>query len=711
MTQKSSSVKGDSVLAVFQYALSRYKNILIAYSVLSFVLGPLLAAINLISGSGIVNYAFSFLIKLTACALAVCLPLLMFYYVNNKQAIDVFHSLPVTRKSLYWGNYLAGLLIILAPLLVFGGGCDLIFRLQQKEDYLLWTLTVIIIAFCFYSTMVFVIINCGTIFESIVYFGIFEIGVPGFFLVLFEYIHQTTYGYSSITSSIYEELCYAVSPFYQLFHVGQINLKSLIPVGISLILVVCGFQLYQKRKSESAGQSFAYKPFFYVGAILISVTAGIGAAILTDYSEVSRAIVALAGILTGLVTYFVLDTIRNRGFKNIKSTLKIGGISAATALTFFCIYSATGAFGFEKRVPTLEEVKGVAVQWNYYSEFLENNYLSGSYIFEEKENIQSALSFHQSFVLNQQAVEEKNYKDVILPYPSENWPEAISDSSQSCQTVTLTYTLENGNTVVREYLCPLSMAQPLALLCQSEEYVRRVERETAAAKGFDCGSISFYTSGDKKYENSRELSQEEAASFQQAVIEDLSYRKNLGYFNNEEIPLGLLCFSLGQQKYRLFDTGEILTMEELEQKTKKGFQIPAGDSNVGYYYTDNITYLLLPIYPSDAAILRLLKEYALLLPLEQETVFYIPKDQKDSLHNNFVEEKFYLAGSYAYYDYEKELLPSGEKFELSSDQMRELMLLISPTRYSSQAEDIILIGSTVYLVPEENREKVLMLFP
>ena len=33
---------------------------------------------------------------------------------------------------------------------------------------------------CFYSTMVFIMVNCGTLFESITYFGIIHIGYPLF---------------------------------------------------------------------------------------------------------------------------------------------------------------------------------------------------------------------------------------------------------------------------------------------------------------------------------------------------------------------------------------------------------------------------------------------------------------------------------------------------------------------------------------------------
>ena len=48
------------------------------------------------------------------------MPLILFHYINNRQAVDVFHSLPVSRKNLFWGNYLFGLAVLLIPYVLFG---------------------------------------------------------------------------------------------------------------------------------------------------------------------------------------------------------------------------------------------------------------------------------------------------------------------------------------------------------------------------------------------------------------------------------------------------------------------------------------------------------------------------------------------------------------------------------------------------------------
>lgn len=93
----------------------------------------------------------------------------------------MFHSLPISRKNLFWGNYLFGLAVLLIPYVLFGivtlGAQTAVNNeLPLEVDYPVILTSII----CFYSTMVFIMVNCGTLFESITYFGIIHIGYPLF---------------------------------------------------------------------------------------------------------------------------------------------------------------------------------------------------------------------------------------------------------------------------------------------------------------------------------------------------------------------------------------------------------------------------------------------------------------------------------------------------------------------------------------------------
>ena len=58
---------------------------------------------------------FCYLIFLGA---SVVIPMVVFSYIDNRRALDVFHALPVTRGKLFWGNMLAGLFLLFSPFVV-----------------------------------------------------------------------------------------------------------------------------------------------------------------------------------------------------------------------------------------------------------------------------------------------------------------------------------------------------------------------------------------------------------------------------------------------------------------------------------------------------------------------------------------------------------------------------------------------------------------
>ena len=47
----------------------------------------------------------------------------MFSYLHKKRSVDMFGALPVSRRTLFFSRYLAGLTILLVPLLLVTGVC------------------------------------------------------------------------------------------------------------------------------------------------------------------------------------------------------------------------------------------------------------------------------------------------------------------------------------------------------------------------------------------------------------------------------------------------------------------------------------------------------------------------------------------------------------------------------------------------------------
>ena len=206
MTLRSSSGRPDSAGNIFRYTLEQFRAILLFYAILMALLGPLSLLVQHWTDTGANGLGRSpnLLGWGLPLVMAVLLPLLIFSYVNNKQALDVFHAAPVRRGSLYLGRYLGGLVLVLLPLAVFGGCSVLVEQLcfDNGRQSLLWLLSVSASAFASYSVMVFVMINCGTMFESVVYYIVLNAGYPALIATLFSLLQRYTYGYLQVEDSL-----------------------------------------------------------------------------------------------------------------------------------------------------------------------------------------------------------------------------------------------------------------------------------------------------------------------------------------------------------------------------------------------------------------------------------------------------------------------------------------------------------------------------
>ena len=127
-----------------------------------------------------------------------------------------------------------------------------------------------------------------------------------------------------------------------------------------MISAILGAYLYKRRKSESAGQSFAYIPLFYIGSLLISITVGLGFVLSLGSKKITSYIF---GILLGLAVYFILDTIRNRGFRKIAQTAIVGYTAAVLVTAVFASSNLTHTFGYETRVPPIQQIESVVLYW------------------------------------------------------------------------------------------------------------------------------------------------------------------------------------------------------------------------------------------------------------------------------------------------------------------------------------------------------------
>ena len=223
MTQMSSSMIKPAVRpagvnrlgAVFCDTVRRYRTPFILYWAAMIIFGPLAAIIDyvtevgdarnhLVSWGGSDLFGLCMLITLGA---SVVIPMVVFSYLDNRRALDVFHALPVTRGKLFWGNMLATLFLLFAPFVVcvlpVAAAVDFsplwLDPADPAVDFSMLRVSGFIVgaALMMCGLMVLLMICCSTVVESFGYFCILMVGYVMVVYMGFNLVGQYTFGFSS----------------------------------------------------------------------------------------------------------------------------------------------------------------------------------------------------------------------------------------------------------------------------------------------------------------------------------------------------------------------------------------------------------------------------------------------------------------------------------------------------------------------------------
>ena len=303
MTQMSSSMikptvtpKGVNRLgAVFCDTVRRYRNPFILYWAAMIIFGPLAAIIDYVNTFGNPNllHASSWggsdlfgLCMLITLGASVVIPMVVFSYLDNRRALDVFHALPVTRGKLFWGNMLATLFLLFAPFVVcvlpVAAAVDFSPLWLDPRDGMLYfgllqtMLVVAAAALMMCGLMVLLMICCSTVVESFGYFCILMVGYTIVVRMGFNLIGQYTFGFSDFWL---EEFLLRFTPLSFIFSTATTTgdvfwIPALQMTVLGVLLTLLGWRRYVRRKSEQAG-GYIWAPVYYIAAAFGSLAGGL----------------------------------------------------------------------------------------------------------------------------------------------------------------------------------------------------------------------------------------------------------------------------------------------------------------------------------------------------------------------------------------------------------------------------------------------------
>jgi ABC-2 type transport system permease protein len=359
----------------------------------------------------------------------------IFRYLQGISSVSVMHSMPFTRAKLYNSGFLAGLILIAAPILANGlillaiskpvynqyasttGIVTDTVNLFARTDILNWIWVSLIIAFTIYAVSVFAGIVTG---NSLMHFATavwFNFLIPALYAVFIAYFSHYLFGFD--TSGYWTEYGMRISPYLNVLqNEGHFGAGATVYYIVS-ILILYGVTslLYQKRKLERATDSLA---FTFMEPIICYLIAFLGMTLLGFYFQAlgQSELYMYAGLAAGTVIFFIIGQMIVKKTPRIYNgkSLKNFGIYALIAVVFILSLNFD-LTGFEKRVPDPGKVESAAFSEGFnLGGMVSMNYVNGKPIhtgfgdgngfrFKDPTNIKALTGLHQSLINNKTKLE------------------------------------------------------------------------------------------------------------------------------------------------------------------------------------------------------------------------------------------------------------------------------------------------------------------
>lgn len=420
-----------------------------------------------------------------AMIFATVISFMAFSYLHNKRSMDFYGSMPVSRRTQFFGRMVAVVASTLVPLIIvslIGNGVALFQDFGGAVNSFLCGTVAILGNIAFIA---FIAVCCGTVGHSIVTYILISGVYPVCVLVLTLYPQMVLPGMSGFSNfgefPVSPVVLSLLSPFIApICAYGSGLIKNVLNALISSStistgttvsvfyyvwwivftagLVVATYFLVKKRKSESAQSGFAFVFPSIAIKFFTSVTAGLLMGLIlasvstipysTDGSgSVAFIILFCVGIIVGtIISHIILHLIYHKGMSGFGKWMILYGCETLVSLAFFAIVT-TGMFGYVTRVPDVEDVKSVEI--TFKDDVDQSTKIKGKnpeiFSTSDPENIKSIIEYHSAVV--------QNYKEECsgIYTPVENYGCNESFYTYNGDGIFVRYTDKNGNETTRVY--------------------------------------------------------------------------------------------------------------------------------------------------------------------------------------------------------------------------------------------------------------------
>lgn len=378
----------------------------------------------------------------------VFLAVLLFLYLHSGRATATIHSLPLTRKQLFYTHSAAGLVLLTIPVVFTGLALMAVRQMTLLRDVyavgnvLSWMGYTWLFAILFFAIAVFVGMFTGNPLTHAVFTYILIALPMGLYELLRYNLSLLLFGYSN--AALHQNLLDSL-PIYALLsdYVGEGSFTGGHIVG-ALLLIAITFALalyaYRARKLEAAGDVVTFsivRPIFKYGVTICTML--LVGAYFASVSGRSLAIVVFGYLFGSFLGYFIAEMLLKKSFRIWHQGYK-GYLAYALILVVTLVGIQGDVFGFVHKVPAPEEVEEVYFGPSIYTwvemnsksldkdpEASTEHYYQGTtgWFFKSPQNIEHLSNLHSQIVLEENP--EGNSNQFII------------------------YTLKNGKNLIRQY--------------------------------------------------------------------------------------------------------------------------------------------------------------------------------------------------------------------------------------------------------------------
>lgn len=460
-----------------------------------------------------------------------------FRYVFSKKMIDLYHSIPLNRRTLFLIHYIDGFLIWFVPMLIAAlltGGMGLAYlhnagaALQLIKELLLTVGNLTLVFLMVYHLALVAVMLSGNILNVLVSGGILGFSIVAFFCLLegFAGLYLNTY-YSTFGEHIDEFLWTSplIAAVYQL--VLRTQPFSLLPVALNIFvmaaLFIAGYLLYLKRPSEIAEQGIKIKAVAGAFRLLTSVIAGFcGWMIFTAITSIQQVGWGIFGAaLSGVIAYGVMDIIFQMDFKAFfRHKLMMAVTVVATVAVGLGFY--TDITGFDSYVPNRDEIAslGMCVNYHYYGSTdtgLPNREVIDGMQYTDADQIYTFLT---------DAVRDEKEEDYLF----------------TC-AATVKVTLKSGRSYYRVYQVYDTMEETIAPIMLSDAYAEYNLMIPEAVIESSLYNQNGYMRLENAFTYERLENKELAADIMRAYNQDVSEHIDTFVYQDREYLGHIYCFT------------------------------------------------------------------------------------------------------------------------------------------------------------------------